>query len=755
MSKNIKIAVGVVVLFIIIFALSKLFGGSSGGISTSSTFDPTSIGKITDPQNKAIIARYLAGKNKKPLSETSIDKLDQAWQDGTIKLEDYIKLQLKAVYGDNKMPAEYQGEANREKDQAYIFALINENWSTLSKETQTEILPYLLPATDPKSYFYPTSPATMNQGQSLLTQIFMTPIAKAESGIFNLVTAMDKVTVAYPSAKEAELKTRAEWVAQAARDAIPKFEPLLYMTHQQIDINLISPDRMSSYGSAGRNPLDPSFCVVKVRDNLNEKETKSTTAHEIFHCFQFKLGLVYAKAEMKWLMEATATWSEDFIYHGYNTEHEYDGEYFGETNKDLLSLKGNREYSLYLWFYYLIQKAGLNPGDVAGMLISSKTSDPRNILNGRPNFNYDFKDFAVWNWNQDIAKYYVDDPKFPDESIPNTFSLDGRDIKTIGEDSNNVSLDKGGILYTVYTFPNEDIKNIEFKTKDFGAGEGSKKGLQALYKVNGNWYQEDWSGLEQKTFCRKIDEENVELVVIVTSNSDVKNKANGVLKVKTAKKCSPGWRGTIAVDWGYKNSNSLALASRTITGNYHEKGSYTLHENLEYDPVDDNLNIINQEYSARYESGQGVNGGNKECGLLWNQSSHVLAGSGFDDFSKEDDPDSRMNGDNDAGGEENHKFQGKYDLSFNLFSLPDKGDYKFKGQDMSKQFNLPCSLVGIPEPSGLEQSVGQTTTNRFSYEPNSVKIEVKPKDRVISGQDKFEIHDNVFGTVRWRFQRVD
>lgn len=751
MSKNLKIGLGVVVLIIVIFVLSKILGG--GGGPSSSTTGPASIGQITDPQNKTILERYLADKDKKPLPETSVDKLDQAWQDGTIKLEDYVLLQLRAIYGDNKLPAIYQGETNREKDQAYLFALINENWSSLSKETQAKILPYLLPATDPKSYFYPKSSSATGQRQISLVNFFTTKIAQAES-IFNLITAMDKVTVAYPSAKEATVKERAEWTAQAARDAIPKFEPLLYITHQQIDINLVSPDIMSSYGSASPNPLNPSFCLVKVRDNLDEKTTKSTTAHEIFHCFQFKLGLKYIEPTMKWLMEATATWSEDFVYHAYNTEHEYDGEYFGETNKDLFSLAGNREYASYLWFYYIVQKAGFNPGDVAGMLISSKTSDPRNVLNSRPNLNYDFKDFAVWNWNQDLAKYYVDDPKFPDEAIPNTFSLDGRDIKKIGEDVNNVSLNKGGILYTLYTFPNQDIKSIKFKPKEFVGNDPSRKAMQALYKVGGAWYQEDWSGLEEKTFCRKIDDENVELVVVVTSNSDMKNKNNGVVRVKTEKKCSPGWRGTIAVDWGYKNSNSLALQTRTITGNYYEKGSYTLHENLEYDPEDDNLNIVNQEYSANYQSGQGVNGGNKDCGLLWSQSSHVLAGSGFDDFSKLEDPESRLTGDNDAE-EENHKFQGQYDLSFNIFSLPNKGEYKFKGQDVSKQFNLPCSLVGIPEPSGLEQSVDQTASNRFTYEPNSVKITVKPKDRVLAGQDKFEIHDNVFGTVRWRFQKVD
>lgn len=750
MSKNKKIGLGIVALLIVLWVLSKLLGGGGGSSATSSA----SIGQIKDPQNKAIISRYLANKDKKSLPVTSVDKLDEAWQDGQLKVEDYIVLQLRAVYGDNKMPSAYQGEANREKDQAYLFALISENWSTFSKPTQEAILPFILPADNPTSYFSPNNSA--EQTQKLWQKILGIKVAGAAGETYKRLTPLERITVSYLASKEAELKPRAEWAAQAVRDSVPKYKNLFSLNHQPIFIYFVSPAVMADYGSASPHlPGGEEGCVVNVRDNLNEKVTKTTVAHELFHCFQFKLGLKYIKPETKWLMESTATWSEDFVYHAYNTEHEYDDEYFSETNKSLFSLKGNREYSLYLFFYYFYQKMGFLPSTVIETLVLSRTTDTSQVLNTKPNFNYDFKDFAIWNWNQDIAKYYIDDPKFPDEAIPNTYSMDSRDINKIGEDGKKIDLDKGGILYTLYSFPNADIKEIVFRPKDFVGGDNSRKGLQALYKVGGNWYQEDWSGMEEKTFCRKIDEENVELVIIVSSNSDLRNKTSGNLKVKTAKKCGPGWRGTITVDWGYKNSNSLSLPSRTITGQYVEKGHYTLHEILEYDPENDNLNIKEQEYSARYESGQGVHGGAKECGLMWQQSSHSLSGSGFDDFSKLEDPEVRMNGDNDAGGEENHKFQGKYDLSFNIFSLPGKGDYKFKGQDVSKQFNLPCSLVGIPEPKGLEQSVDQTASNRFTYEPNSVEIQVKPKDRVIVGEDKFEIHDNVFGTVRWRFQKVD
>ncbi len=753
MSKKIKIGLGIIILVIVVFMLSKMFSGSNSN-STGSLLSPSSIGDIKDPQNKAILSRYRIPTESDRKPETSIDKLDQAWQDGKIKLEDYVVLQFRALYGGNKLPTIYQGETDNEKDQAYIYALAVENFSSFSKETQEAILPFILPPSGPESYFYPIN--TAKQNNDFLQKIFDIKTVNATGGdVFKLVTAMDKVTIAYPLAKESELRNRAEWVAQAARDSIPKYESMFFITHQQIDINLVSSDVMSSYGSAGPNPYNQNFCGVKIRDNMDEKTTKSTTAHEIFHCFQFKLGLKYIKPDMKWLMEATATWAEDFVYHGYASEHEYDQDYFSNTNDDLFSLRDNREYALYLWFYYLYQKSGFLPSDIAGMLIASKTSEPRNILQGRPNFNYDFKDFAVWNWNQDIAKRYIDDPKFPEEAAPTIFSLSSRDVKNIGEDNNTIELNKGGILYNYYTFLNEDIKNIEFNTKDFIGNNEDRKGLQALYKVNGNWYQEDWSGLDKKTFCRSIEDENVELVVVIASNSNVKDKTSGQLKVKTDDKCSPGWRGTITVNWENSNSNQFALSSRTITGNYSERGQYTLHETLSYDPEDDNLNVEEQEYSALYETAQGVHGGNKECGLMWNQSSKFMTGSGYEDYrKKKNDPPSRMVGNNDQI-EENHKFQGQYELSFDIFYPVKKDEYKFKGRDTRRQLNLPCSLIGIPEPNGLEEEIYPIETNEFAYEPNWVKIEVKPKDKIIAGENKFEIHSGVFGTVRWNFQRVD
>ncbi len=153
MPKNIKIIVGAGLVVIVAMIVGRLIFRSD--FSATSQKLASNLGQIKDPENKTILSRLKipTAKDKKPLS--SIDKLDLAWQEGKIKLEDYIVLQLRALYGGNKLPSEYQGGPDREKDQAYIFALISENWSSLSKETQDAILPYLLPATNPKSYFHP------------------------------------------------------------------------------------------------------------------------------------------------------------------------------------------------------------------------------------------------------------------------------------------------------------------------------------------------------------------------------------------------------------------------------------------------------------------------------------------------------------------------------------------------------------------------------------------------------------------------
>ena len=98
---------------------------------------------------------------------------------------------------------------------------------------------------------------------------------------------------------------------------------------------------------------------IYIDSTMGEKDTQATTVHEVFHCFQATLGWMSSTAH-SWLKEATAVWSEDHIYKGYNTEWAYLKTTFAHLDKDRIRFDGNWEYSNYLFFFFAEQYLARN-----------------------------------------------------------------------------------------------------------------------------------------------------------------------------------------------------------------------------------------------------------------------------------------------------------------------------------------------------------------------------------------------------------
>lgn len=76
--------------------------------------------------------------------------------------------------------------------------------------------------------------------------------------------------------------------------------------------------------------------------NSEEKLTKSTMAHELFHCRQFAQKLK-PYPENRWFWEATAVWAESWVYLEYNSEHEYLEDIFSSLDRYFLYTFRERE----------------------------------------------------------------------------------------------------------------------------------------------------------------------------------------------------------------------------------------------------------------------------------------------------------------------------------------------------------------------------------------------------------------------------
>jgi len=743
MKKNSKI------LFFTLIFLALIISGC-GGKKSNGQSEQININDIKDPEIKKIVESY---KPEVPYQETSADKIQTAQEQGKISEEQSIVYQIIALSDENKLPADLKGAANP-TDDAYLFGLINERWDSFSQETKDALLPFLLPPDDPKSYYNPA--LTADEEKNLWDKILLIkPAGAAPATVWVESKPLPQVSVYYDKSREQQDYQNNVWAQTAAVDSVPKFSDLLGIDLADKKINIYLNSRgLSGYGQASLNPVSNKICVVRVKTGLNEKMTKSTVAHETFHCYQYFYGFKY-ELDMKWLMEATATWAEDFVYHDYNTEHEYDSDFFNFTNWDLTSTKATHEYGSYLWFYYLTEKAGGGAQDIALALAKAKqTNAARQALKSRPAFNDEFKEFSFWNWNQVPFIYHTDSPQFP-AITPGGSSMKMIPLQSTGDKTEPVSLERGGAKYYFYYLTNDNIKKLTFDVKAFDPNENGPKGLQALVKIGDNWYYEDWSNLQERTFCRNLDDENITAAVLITTNSDIINTANGNLKVKAEKKCGPGWIGSVRVSW-----QGAYLDYGKASGNVKTSGSYSIHEELEYDPENDEFLVKKHSFTFKEKYDKTYQGGRGGCGVIFDNSHSNTGGNGnyVYDLKNEDQQNSRIYGTThveDLTG----KIGGQYEIGFDIKPDPNPAtaERQFKTNSHWQYLEKNCSFI-LPLQNawgGYQESSNTEYSASYSYSPNPIEITIKPNDKVIQGHATYEPGDNIKGTIDWDYQKMD
>jgi hypothetical protein len=736
------------VLLFVLLVLFFIFSGKEKEDSSAGVPDMKAMaGKINDAEIQKIVDDIaLLNEDYKETLSSSVEKINDAYFSGKIKAEEYALLSVRALYGDpSSLPEAYRGEKDSAKDHAFLFGLIHSKWKEFSIETKEKLSPFLISPKDPKSYFNLNK--SEGEQKDILQKMGMISAANAEMD-FGTIEASPNVKVNYAGEDQ---KKAAEWVAEAIRDALPRYRSFFGMEYKPTDVTIVESRDLDADGQAKMSETEGApagQCDILVRAPQDEKGIKTTTVHEWFHCHQFWMNLVYEKPETMWLMEATATWSEDYVYHSFASEHKYDPWFFAKTDLDLLSVKGDHEYALYLWFYFLVQQSQGDPTHVYRALRSGVNNKVKEEMASLEDFTHIHRDFALWNWNRKPFARYVDEPFFP-AVTPFYKSVKRETISSNKETFYPIVLEKGAMTYHMIFFPNESVKKIEFNPSKFtGSDEKSMRGLQALYKVNGEWLYEDWTGVKKRTFCRELPEENIEMVVLIANNAELNGVANGNIPITTEKKCGSGWRGTVSVNW--QKQNKMAIGS--TVGTYTEKGEYHISEMLEYEPEYDNLLVAQQQYFAKFESSQNVEDPSKDCGQMWKRDTRRYSGSGSIDFKKTDNMPERANGE---GNEDMNELGGVYLLNFEMFGAPKEYGNKFSGVDISSVLNKDCSFGMIPQANGLKTEQYKTGSNDFTYEPVGKNIEIDGKAKSFSGSEKFEFSGGVFGTVKWNYVRVE
>jgi hypothetical protein len=290
-------------------------------------------------------------------------------------------------------------------------------------------------------------------------------------------------------------------------------------------------------------------------------------------------------AEQRWLKEATATWSMDYIYPEANKEHQYLPLFFKTRNVALVMRQGNKEYADYVFFLFL-QENG-SEKDVANVLLSAKNKSVKDVLQALTDYENKFADFSEWNWNKEPVKNYRDDPAFPDLSIQGP-ALKFEQLLFADEETNEVALDAGSAEYRTFDVSGSlDLKKVQFKFHDTG---DSKHQRHALVKINGQWKEENWTDLEEKRFCLDKPEEKVQAIVLIYSNSDLKAPYFTEYDVDTKGECPKEITGTTTV------TLDASLGDSKITG------KVTSNDVLQYDETTDEYKLKSRTINCTYES---------------------------------------------------------------------------------------------------------------------------------------------------------
>jgi hypothetical protein len=507
---------------------------------------------------------------------TGLDLIQKTLHAGKIDLDTALIYKVKFLFNDTTLPKEYLTE-NAPFEDGGTFTEIQENWDKLSEETKETLKPYFLRPDNPDSYISKIMNGEIKAPKTSFFKIvgqaeaYDRPISyKTDTG---LNTSDGKIKVWYPEKKE----------TINGREQITK---LYYGTSKKIVANLNTDQAYAQFvGLLGRVPppdgslgadgktdvyvVPTNYALLNIggasagvnvpdngngkssfillRENLDDRNLKTTTVHELFHSFQRAFECSITRNNLWWI-EGTATWSEDFIYPKENTEQGHVVSFVPKPESSLNKSGDNFEYGAYVFPFYLSKTydRGIITKIFEGCAETGNPLDSaeKNIDGG---FKKNWKEFTLWNYNKMPILYYknADQSKtFPSNSSESGANAENHFIAGLAESSYTVK-ELAFLTSQVFTFSifddqqDEEIRRVSFKNLKNFTGKTDKAAIKAIvYPKSGEPYIEDWTDKESRSFCLDKRDEDFDKVVLIFSNADIKNKIRSAdIKVKTATSC--------------------------------------------------------------------------------------------------------------------------------------------------------------------------------------------------------------------------
>lgn len=556
----------------------------AAGSASQEPLDPGIRERMTAEQKK--IADMAARQPQAP--DNTIAKINSALELGDLSEFEAVKLRLAALTEPDKLPGEYKGESPKghsslTSDTKWVL----QNWESFNEEQKSDLLPYILPPDEEGSVFYP---------EAEVSSLFIPAAKAAEYKLYSRkIESPGKAKIYYfieSSLSEAEknkVRDKATAVEDALDDAWPEFSNLLDIDlSERVYIYLLD---MKDYGSAQMYEKDGARrCLIKLKQSEDDETLKASLAHELFHCFQFRLNSKYEEStnDINWLGEATAVWSEDYIYSTYNTEHLYlkDG-FFPLLYDEFMYADDYREYGHYVWFFFVTDHyPDADEAYVKQVLEARANGSIRHSLQtGLADYDEAYRQFSYYNWNTRPFFNYEDDPPFP-EMFPQGFTLKYENRFEKGTQEYPVKLKPGSMQYYAFAF-DESESGAHF-AKVRIKEHADNVSVTSMFKQDMNPHTEDWSEPEEREFC--VTDNDTELLILALANSDQSESANLVFDVEMVSECPSVSHGYVHIEEKTENlmgGSSIVMHSEEI---------------LEYDEEEDAYDIVERTVTCETNS---------------------------------------------------------------------------------------------------------------------------------------------------------
>jgi len=476
-----------------------------------------------------------------PRTVYSTELIQDAYESDRITEEKYYVLRMTEMFDHENLEPQYRAEPDPRRSATSFLREASSRYDEFPRETQEALWPYLAPFDDPQSFWYRADDVVYP---------FPVETAKNSSGVRD----MDRPTASgdyFEISGEPGLDVEVTVISEALNTSYEAFLDLGF-TEPTDWIEVKVRADIGSSTIAGEQTFHVTEgrrrCNIVISAGQSDDDLRGTAAHELFHCFQEYVEADTTVTHAAWVWDSSAVWAEEFAFPNGNSEHTYDTTFFSSLETYLFDSDGTRHYASYPFWFFMYQRDGKTGNAVRDLYLEIQEHGTIEAISARPNFYEEFKEYALWNLNSDPHKYYEDADGEPSlrpsgSSIQHTTLQEGQTI------ADPVILQSGAIIYYVYTF-DDDVDRVRFDLTDIQKDEDNENGIQAVYRIDGEWSYEDVSYRDELVFCRSRESENVEGVILIISNGKMDESSLGSLisedlPIGTTEKCIPRWHGNV------------------------------------------------------------------------------------------------------------------------------------------------------------------------------------------------------------------